>query len=403
MIFKISTFRKPQYLYILLWVIYSFQGILYPVASIISQAALLAVLLMSVFYTFKVLSQREIASNGYIRSLVVLLVMFTIYGIILMISDRNLVIQSTGMHVNRSDYLKYIYVSLLPIMPFYYFTVNKCYDKKTLQKLVLLFVVVAIFQYFRIQRETLALVFERSGYEAGDITNNASYILLSLMPLLVLFRDKPILQYLLLTICMAFVISGFKRGAILIAVIACIIFIRDSLKYSNRKYRKYIYLLSIAFIIAGIYYWQYMLSSSDYFAARLEATREGDSSGRGDSYMFMLDYFWNSNGIFSMIFGNGAEYTLSINSANAHNDWLEILINQGIVGIIIYYSYFWNMFKQRNSRKNTFEVKMAINLILLIALFKSFFSMSYGGYTFYFALAIGYFVGKSHIPYYENE
>ena len=246
-------------------------------------------------------------------------------------------------------------------------------------------------------------MFERSGYEAGDITNNASYILLSLMPLLVLFRDKPILQYLLLTICMAFVISGFKRGAILIAVIACIIFIRDSLKYSNRKYRKYIYLLSIAFIIAGIYYWQYMLSSSDYFAARLEATREGDSSGRGDSYMFMLDYFWNSNGIFSMIFGNGAEYTLSINSANAHNDWLEILINQGIVGIIIYYSYFWNMFKQRNSRKNTFEVKMAINLILLIALFKSFFSMSYGGYTFYFALAIGYFVGKSHIPYYENE
>ena len=73
----------------------------------------------------------------------------------------------------------------------------------------------------------------------------------------------------------------------------------------------------------------------------------------------------------------------------AHSDWLELLINQGLLGFIIYINYWKHYYISWRIAKNI-EVKNILGLLLLIFLFKSIFSMSYASYTYYTNCLLGY-------------
>ena len=56
---------------------------------------------------------------------------------------------------------------------------------------------------------------------------------------------------------------------------------------------------------------------------------EGGSSGRDELLTNSLDYYLNNESIIQQIFGLGANGTLSVAGNGAHNDWVELLVNQG--------------------------------------------------------------------------
>ena len=66
---------------------------------------------------------------------------------------------------------------------------------------------------------------------------------------------------------------------------------------------------------------------------------EGDISGRDNIAKLIIDYHGTQANVFQIVFGSGSDGTLRLIGAYAHNDWLEILFNQGIVGIIMYVIY----------------------------------------------------------------
>ena len=182
--------------YFLFWCLYLLQGTLYKSGSSLSVMLIAIILLMSSYHFYKVMSRRN--RPKYFIGLIALVIMFSIYGLLLFITDgqRTIGIVLRPLTIN---YLKNLLISLLPIFSCFYFSKKGLINRKTLLYWVPIFLIVAIFQYYRKQREEYeALLIDRDG-----ITNNAGYIMLSLIPCMYVFKKRWI-QIIGIAICFLF-------------------------------------------------------------------------------------------------------------------------------------------------------------------------------------------------------
>lgn len=381
-------------IYILLWILYYFQGILYEEGSFISRSILLIVL----FFSFKnmIVTNMEGGVNAYFKSLNMLLIMFTLYGVIAILFPHT-IITKFGSTVNSHDYLKNIYLSLLPIYSFYYYAQKGVLHLSSMRHWTLLFFIIAIIHFYHGSFDV------RNLFSSNEATNNSGYAILALIPLVVFWKNKPLVQYMLLGLSMVLILISVKRGAILIGAMCVCVFMYQSFKYANRKVKLWLLILSLVIVFAGIYVFNYMLESSAYFGARLEMTMEGQSSGRDSMYRILWDYFNNSSDFGQFLFGQGANATVQIVGNYAHNDWLEILIDNGLVGGILYFIYWLAFHKEwRQSKKND-DLYMLLGLTLLICFMKTLFSMSYADTPIYTSFGLGYALAVNNLGYVELE
>lgn len=119
-----------------LWCVYYLQGILYTSGSIISQGVLALILVISFYYICYAYFYYKLSC--YFNVLSLLLIIFTIYGVILLIEGRVFVLNFYDVASNK-DYLKAIYMSLFPVYPFYVFTRKGMITEKKLQFWAILF------------------------------------------------------------------------------------------------------------------------------------------------------------------------------------------------------------------------------------------------------------------------
>ena len=99
-------------------------------------------------------------------------------------------------------------------------------------------------------------------------------------------------------------------------------------------------------------------------------------SGRNLMYAYFYDTFMHNSRGLDYIFGYGADGTIKLFQNFAHNDWLEIAIDCGLFGIIIYFFYWWNFFKEVRSLKESPMLHSMMILTIIPLFLKSFFSMS---------------------------
>lgn len=367
--------------YFALWCLYRLQGTLYPSESLISQFLLLVILLMSLRHF--VFFLKDFKTMDYIKGLVLLILMFIIYGLLLIITD-GAITKSIRKVVPTYFYLKQYLVSLLPILTCYYYAKKKYLNTKLLTSWVPIFLFVAICEFFRYQREAhIGFVGERL-----DITNNAGYIFLGLIPCMCVLKNRTI-QYFGVAICVMFVFFAMKRGAIIISSVIVLIYLYYEFK-KNHSYRK-IQFVFLFFIISAVsvYYLQHTLFLNDYFNTRVEKTLEGDTSNRENLYEECVDFYLNEASIFQQIFGLGADGTLKVTYDYAHNDWLEILIDQGILGIFIFFNYWWCFYRAIFKGRLSQSSKRILIIIFVFTLLRTFFSMSIGDHTIYVASVLG--------------
>jgi O-antigen ligase len=227
------------------------------------------------------------------------------------------------------------------------------------------------------------------------VTLNIGYEFLALIPLIWFWNKAPRYQYLLLLICMFFIIICMKRGAILIGIICFIYFLYATFKQSTGRLRYTIILFSIIAVLVTSAIITNMLASNDYFAYRFEQTLEGDSSNRDELYSTYFKYFISERNFFKFIFGNGANATLKVGFNFAHNDWLELAINNGICGIMIYLWCFISLIKDfiRAKKFYRFEAK-AILLLFIIIFTSSLFSMTYASIDHAITITMGYALAR---------
>ena len=387
--FSIKNINRCDF-FLLGWVLYYLQGIVYTTGGAISSALLGINLIVSVNCALKVMRWRN--KPIYFRGLNMLMLLFTVYGFILVLmGPSTLYYPISGISMPAYNYIKSIYLSLLPIYPFYYYTKKGYLTAEHLRIWGGIFLVSVTLSYFRTQREALEALIER-GSKADEITNNSGYLFLSCLPLLVLYRKKPIIQFAFLAFVMAFIVMGMKRGAIALGLASSVYFMWQAITKSKGKTRFLFIVLSVSICIGSVLFFIHQMSSSDYMMKRIEDTLAGNSSGRDGLYSFFWKYFTEDSCFIHYLLGRGANGTLDIYYNYAHNDWLEIAVNQGLLGIFVY-AFYWFGFLKTWKRAKNIDAKTIIALIILIFFAKTIFSMSYADMTYVSTSILGYALG----------
>lgn len=377
------------HIYLFVILLCSFNGTLYAAGGLISQGLQYVLILMSLYYAFYANFKYKLPV--YFKALNVLLVMFVVYGVLLVLGGEKLMIQKTLAETTNTTYLKSILLSLSPIYAFYVFGRQGLLKENTIKFWFFVFLALAIRSFFLSQARSLQRAIEQ-GSTAEEFTNNTGYAFLALLPALVIFYKKPIIQYLGLMICTYFVVIAMKRGAILSGMVCAAWFLITNLKKTRGKRKWIVVLVSIGAIAAVVFIAQYMMETSEYFRYRIMQTELGDSSGRDNLYGTFYYHFINEDNPLRLLFGNGANATLKIGDNYAHNDWLEIAINQGLLGLIVYIAY-WICFylTWRNTKQNP-QAFMAVGMVFIIYFMCTLFSMSYNSVSRCAAMVLGYYL-----------
>lgn len=369
-------FKNPCNIYITLWCLYNLQGVLYTVGGGLSKTVLLVLLLWSIYLFLVTITRFKMPV--FVKILAGIVLIFTIYGLVPIVTG-------TGYgSINSFEYLKQILKSLLPVYVFYYYARKDYLTIDLLKKWSIVFFFIVIITFFYDQSEHL----EQATMEG--VTSRKSYVVLSLITLVPFFYKKPVIQYVMMGVVMLFLLMGVKRGAILTGAVAETWLLINILFVDNGKKNNFkSIVLTVVLVFVTIYTVEYFIATNDYFNYRLEQTKEGNSSDRDVIFQNGIDVILHGDSVFNFFFGYGVFGTRKTLGIFAHNDWLEIGINNGIIVLLLYFIYWLQFFKHsRKSRKNK-VLHQVIALFFLTYFIKSFFSMSYSTYTIYATTALG--------------
>lgn len=383
--------KKIASIYILIYICYRVTSILYP-GSPLSQILLSLFILASTYFTAKLYVSKKI--ERYLKWLFLLVLLFTIYGCVYLLSPERYII-TAGLifkEIPKTAYLKNIYISLLPIFSFYYLTQKKIITENWIRKCSIFLLLLTLFLYYWKYNSFIA----NDIYGRTELTNNYGYAFLALMPFIPFWNHKKIWQYALFFIILSYVIMAMKRGAIIIAIM-CSIYYFYSTYNQIKGGKKIVFLLVIIFIgFIGLFFIESFISSSDYFQRRMERTLQGDTNSRDFLYTLAIRHFLEDTTFIQLLLGTGADSTIDILGNYAHNDWLEILINQGTIGVIIYFFYFRSLFGVWFNNKNTGNTRLIIGLCFIILFTSTLFSMSYASVDISIAMCLGYAIARNH-------
>lgn len=388
--------KNPCNVYISLLAFYSMQGTIIPTGgSAFSQMIVLITMLMGLYYTVKTMQMS--GKPLYFKGLNVLFLTLVVYGVILLFSDHQYIVKAKlfDNEVSKSSYLKSLFLSLPNIYTFYYFSRKNLLTESSLRKWVIAFVGIAIFIFSDYKISSIKTMLQ-NGNDVEEVTNNMGFLFAALIPGVVLFKDNIRLQFCFLVICMTFIVMGMKRGSIIVGVLSLIYYLYFNFKYNNRVSKGKVVFFSILLIVAAYFITEHMMESSDYFMNRIAQTKEGNSSGRNEIYEHFWNHFKNEMDTFKFLFGNGANATLDIGVNYAHNDWLEIAINQGVLGLVVYVIYWLCFLRTIKSIRYNKTAKLVLSLTFISFFIPTLFSMSYTQYSIFSCTVFGYYLAHCY-------
>ena len=375
-------------IYIWIYFLYYLQGYLYP-TGIINQILIFIFFLWSFFIGFRYLI--NIKNKPIIIQATSLLAwMYIFYGL------KNIILPITDFRPPYV-YLQSSISSIFPIFTIYYYLLNKKLSLKKFQFYIVPFIILTILEYFELQKEMLIEALEK-GSTREEFTNNVGYVFLSLIPLILIIK-KPLPKYLCLAVTYFFIILSIKRGAILIGALVGLMIIFNDLKYPGKGLKKlqtYIIISTIGFL-GSIFVIQFY-SESDYFQKRFENTEQGNASGRDIIYKKILDSY-QTGSLIELNFGKGADSTTLAAGNYAHDDWLETLHNNGLLGLLLLLLFYFSMLYEI-LKLNPFlnhKKKIIFYTLFCIVFIKTLFSMSILAMSLPLTMMIGYLAYLSYI------
>lgn len=370
----------PATLYVLIYTAYTFAYANKMSVALIRPLYILFYA-MTVWYMLK--SYSFYNTSKFLKWLSLLLAMFVVYGLILYLNGTD------GWREYRepSSFLLDYIPSLLPLFVFYYFGRRGIISEQWYKALFVLFLFNALMMYAGEQRTLL----EKSLTGERDFISNSGYYVASLLPLICFFDKKRGIQYIIAALIIGLTVFCFKRGAILCVGIAFVYFMYTSLKTTKSINRIAVLLLVVIVIFLLYIYIENLMSANEFFAIRVTETMEGNSSGRDDIFGFFLNYFFSNENGLNFLWGNGAYGTVKIYGIEAHTDWLEMAIDFGVIGLIVFLFYWINVYKNISFAKNRISPVFytAIMMCFIFNFSRTFFSMSIGSMSFITASILG--------------
>ncbi len=287
-----------------------------------------------------------------------------------------------------------ILCALLPLSLFVCLSQKGVINDRFIAVAGVILLITAILQYYHYSRMAMVGSEVNEETDITNITNNSSVAMLMLLPMLFLMKNQ-IQKWFTLTVCLFFILASAKRGNIVAAVIPVVLFVYSMLKDSRRSGIKIILVLAF-FVVGSIMTYRWVVNN-DYLMYRIEKTQEGNSSGRDVIYAGAWHAWYDSSNVVHQLLGLGFDGIVQLDATghhHAHNDWLEVLVNYGLLGVVLYLAVFISFFLQVR-KIYSFELRMAFLSGLLIWFLKTLYSMGFTAETLSVAMiSMGTVLGR---------
>ncbi|TCD02699.1 O-antigen ligase family protein [Pedobacter psychroterrae] len=364
----------------LLFALYLLGGVLYPYESILRRGFQLLILAISLVFFIKTML---IKRKSTVYKAWTALLFLNILGF-LFTADFN-----SKSHVGL---ILIIFTNSLPFYPIYYLSYKEKIKPRDLLVFFLLILPIAIGSFYFNKAQVMMEL------SADNIVNNFAYLFVFLLPYTLLFKNR-VMAILAIVVLIFFIVQGAKRGAVVLGAIGLLYFCYYQFRTIEKRNLIKGYLIAVLGVSVLAYYTYDFLASNEYLLQRLEVinlqTGEG-TSGRNIIYSAILEGWYSSDNFLRLLFGYGFAGSLFLTGGSfAHNDWLELLSNFGLLGISIYIILFITTLKYTLKLKNQ-EDKLIMLCIITIWFVSTMFSMNYiHGFSFFQSIILAYFLGST--------
>ena len=258
----------------------------------------------------------DLINGNFSSSLRIRAVVFWFYSLLVyFLSRKNISFVSS---INLTTWVAVLYL-------FYYYGFPKF--GKLLNFVVGVFTTVFILLYYR-----FALHSGFVGDKPGVV--NAVYYLVMIIPFLLLFNNK-LLKILFITVISLISIQSSKTTAVLMilfSILICFVF-------SGGAKRKN-FLMFLGSLIAFFVLLLLLIKFTDLnFKDILSADMEDGGNGRFDIWKSIFTEY-NNGSFLQKLFGYGMNFAATVTGYSAHCDFFEIITSFGIIGFLIFISWF---------------------------------------------------------------
>lgn len=169
---------------------------------------------------------------------------------------------------------------------------------------------------------------------------NAVYFITCLFPIVFLDINKYIRIFIIVSSTASALLSA-KRTAFIVLVLAFSLPYMIRLLRSGRKNKLRTIVSLIVLLLLIVYLYDYLLVRFNItIFERFQSISEDGGSGRLDIYSSVIEAFRNS-GIMNKLLGHGYNgvFNYGVTYTSAHNDFLEVLYDNGLIGLLLYLSF----------------------------------------------------------------
>ena len=225
---------------------------------------------------------------------------------------------------------------LFPILIIYiaYYAIFQLKDIKYFNYIIYIGFIVLCITYYQYAQLRLQLAALGSEYLAS------SYYIIYLLPV-ILASDKPILSISAIVLALTIVLTSSKRAGTIALLLAIFVYlVIEYILVNKHKHSRIITvgLLCLGLYSAFIYIIDYISSNDLLIMERLLRLSEGvQDESRFQIWKITLDLIQSSN-VFQFLFGHGFNAVLRNNPMgfSAHNDFLEIMYDFGLLVFFVY-------------------------------------------------------------------
>ncbi|MPT34214.1 MAG: O-antigen ligase domain-containing protein, partial [Flavobacterium sp.] len=196
---------------------------------------------------------------------------------------------------------------------------------------------------------------------------------------------------------------SFKRTTIFGFLMMTVSYYYMVLTMSKISSKKRFMIFSVG-VVACFFLYQIFLfiedKSGGHIIERLNSIQEDQGSGRLEIYAKIIDILSTSS-VDELLFGRGYLSVLEYADVLAHNDFLQIIFDFGLIALVLYFVFFYQLlkyigkiYKSRNiSNINYPAFNAGIVAFIFLGMFNCFITspVYYSTLMLYFGLAIGGF------------
>ncbi len=227
---------------------------------------------------------------------------------------------------------------------------------------------------------------------AGSTHRMDSSAMMILATILIMYRYTKYSKRVLLLLVVpsvAIVLSGARTYIVLLCLVLTVFYYYANIKHTWRFYFTIIpiTILVIAVIFSTSAMQQridIMQEQTEYFDSLGYNKLTSVTSGRSEFWVIDLMQYWKSP-VMNRIFGNGFNFVRHVNLVYymaeiwAHNDFINILCCNGIVGLYLYFKVYFDLAKKEKKKLREDNKKTILLLLIfhLTSMFNAMFNMLY--------------------------